>query len=80
MIKRDITETIYEYDKEGKLVKKTVIEKHEEEHPSNSLSHDDWWKNTQITCNDTNTTTTLYNYSDSTNNVNKLTSNCSIQG
>ena len=29
MIKRDITETIYEYDKEGKLVKKTVTEKHE---------------------------------------------------
>ena len=27
MIKRDITETIYEYDKEGKLIKKTVTEK-----------------------------------------------------
>lgn len=31
MIKRDITETVYEYDKEGKLLKKTVIETHEEE-------------------------------------------------
>ena len=31
MIKRDITETVYEYDKEGKLVKKTVVETHEEE-------------------------------------------------
>ena len=31
MIKRDITETILEYDNEGKLVKKTVIETHEEE-------------------------------------------------
>ena len=31
MIKRDITETIYEYDKEGKLVKKIVTETHEEE-------------------------------------------------
>lgn len=31
MIKRDIIETIYEYDKEGKLVKKTVTETHEEE-------------------------------------------------
>lgn len=31
MIKRDITETIYEYDKEGKLVKKTVTETHEED-------------------------------------------------
>ena len=30
MLKRDITETIYEYDKEGKLVKKTVTETHEE--------------------------------------------------
>lgn len=31
MIKRDITETIYEYDKEGKLVRKTVTATHEEE-------------------------------------------------
>ena len=31
MIKRDIVETTYEYDKEGKLLKKTVIETHEEE-------------------------------------------------
>ena len=31
MIKRDITETVYEYDKEGKLLKKTVVETHEEE-------------------------------------------------
>ena len=31
MIKRNIIETIYEYDKEGKLLKKTVIETHEEE-------------------------------------------------
>ena len=31
MIKRDITETIYEYDDEGKLLKKTVTETHEEE-------------------------------------------------
>ena len=31
MIKRDIVETTYEYDNEGKLLKKTVIETHEEE-------------------------------------------------
>lgn len=31
MIKRDITETVYEYDKEGKLVRKTVTETYEEE-------------------------------------------------
>lgn len=29
MIKRDIVETVYEYDKEGKLVSKTVTETHE---------------------------------------------------
>lgn len=38
MIKRDITETIYEYDKEGKLVKKTVTETHEEEEEKNTIS------------------------------------------
>lgn len=31
MIKRDIIETTYEYDKEGKLLKKIVVETHEEE-------------------------------------------------
>ena len=31
MTKRDIVETVYEYDKEGKLLKKTVTETHEEE-------------------------------------------------
>ena len=31
MIKRDIIETVYEYDKEGKLVRKVVTETHEEE-------------------------------------------------
>jgi hypothetical protein len=31
MIKRDINETTYEYDKEGKLLKKTVVTTHEEE-------------------------------------------------
>ena len=31
MIKRDVTETVYEYDKEGKLIKKTVTETHEED-------------------------------------------------
>lgn len=38
MIKRDITETIYEYDNEGKLVKKTVIETHEEEEEKTTIS------------------------------------------
>ena len=31
MVKRTVTETIYEYDKQGNLVKKTVTETHEEE-------------------------------------------------
>ena len=31
MLKRDIVETIYEYDKEGKLIKKTITETHEED-------------------------------------------------
>lgn len=29
MIKRDIVETVYEYDNEGKLFRKTVTETHE---------------------------------------------------
>lgn len=31
MIVRDVTETIYEYDSEGNVVKKTVTETHEED-------------------------------------------------
>lgn len=31
MIKRDIVETVYEYDTEGKLMRKTVTETHEED-------------------------------------------------
>ena len=31
MVKRTVTETIYEYDKQGNLIKKTVTETHEEE-------------------------------------------------
>lgn len=31
MAKRDIVETVYEYDNEGKLLKKTVTETHEED-------------------------------------------------
>lgn len=68
MIKRDITETVYEYDKEGKLVRKTITETHEEEsnvttyqpgftylndvNPCTLSTHD------TATC---NTTTTIHN-------------------
>lgn len=38
MIKRDIVETVYEYDSEGKLLKKTVIETHEEEEEKTTVS------------------------------------------
>lgn len=37
MLKRDITETVYEYDGEGKLVRKTVTETHEEEENKASI-------------------------------------------
>ena len=63
MIKRDITETIYEYDKEGKLIKKTVTETHEEEEgttltypcpinpcaPNTETPNNDWWRNPYVT-------------------------------
>ena len=57
MIKRDITETVYEYDKEGKLVKKTVTETHEEDsntsitYPYTSPS----WRWPEIYCNTSET-------------------------
>ena len=54
MIKRDITETIYEYDKEGKLIKKTVTETHEEDSNITDVSypyvHKSWPY--EITCTD----------------------------
>lgn len=42
MIKRNITETVYEYDKEGKLLKKTVIETNEEEENTISTNSFPW--------------------------------------
>lgn len=39
MIKRDIKETICEYDNEGKLVKKTIIETHETEEDKVTISN-----------------------------------------
>lgn len=38
MIKRDITETTYEYDNEGKLIRKTITETHEEESEKATIS------------------------------------------
>ena len=39
MIKRDITETIYEYDCDGHLLKKTVTTTHEEEGCETNISY-----------------------------------------
>ena len=55
MIKRDIVETVYEYDKEGKLLKKTVTETHEEE--TNTITTYPSW----IYCND-NLSTSLVSH------------------
>jgi hypothetical protein len=52
MIKRDVTETVYEYDKEGKLVKKTVTETHEED---NNTSITWPYTNPYIYCNTNDT-------------------------
>ena len=56
MIKRDITETVYEYDKEGKLLKKTVTETHEEE--DYVITHYPSWTylNGTVPCSETNAT------------------------
>ena len=68
MIKRDTIETIYEYDKEGKLIKKTVTETHETEegttltypyhtniYPPNTSGgpSDNWWRQPSITWSNT---------------------------
>lgn len=54
MTKRDIVETVYEYDKEGKLLKKTVTETHEED-DTEYQSH--WTNVPYLTCTDTNNST-----------------------
>ena len=62
MIKRDIVKTVYEYDKEGKLVSKTVTETHEEDTNITTDTPSSWWTYDPsrnwppyITCNDTKT-------------------------
>lgn len=56
MIKRDITETVCEYDNEGKLIKKTVTETHEEE-DNTAINYPSWsYLNGSVTlCRDTAT-------------------------
>jgi hypothetical protein len=46
MTKRDIIETVYEYDNDGKLLKKTVTKTHEEDNAEYQSS----WSNIPITC------------------------------
>ena len=62
MIKRDIVETVYEYDKEGKLVSKIITETHEEDTNITTNTPPSWWTYDPsrnwppyITCNDTKT-------------------------
>ena len=57
MIKRDTVETIYEYDKEGKLIKKTVVETHEENTNivTNPYTYQSWPH--EITCTGSTTAT-----------------------
>ena len=67
MVKRTVTETIYEYDKQGNIIKKTVTETHEEEdytmltYPSNPLNPcpnttpADWWRQPYVTWTSTTT-------------------------
>lgn len=82
MVKRDITETIYEYDKEGKLIKKTVTETHEEEkgtpltypnypYPTNpctpnTIPDDIWGKPPYITWSNTGPSDTTGTYGNTT--------------
>jgi hypothetical protein len=86
MIKRDITETVYEYDKEGKLVRKVVTETHEEE--NNTVTTYPSWSylnGTQPYCGDTVpcTLTTSMKYdacADKEICTNKTNNNVSITG
>lgn len=74
MTKRTVTETVYEYDKNGNLIKKTVIETHEEDYPTStpSLTTTDWWKQTYVS--------TSPSDSISTTTATKLNSNnCAVE-
>lgn len=57
MIKRDIIETVYEYDNEGNLIKKTVTETHEED--NNTTVTYPSWTNPSWTCMNFNSDKTM---------------------
>lgn len=59
MIKRDIITTVYEYDKEGKLVSKTVTETHEEDTNIITNTPPSWWTYTNSNTNDYVTKNTI---------------------
>ena len=65
MTKRDIVETVYEYDKEGKLLKKTVTETHEEEdavYQYNTITQPYLYTDHTFTCkSDTSSAKATYN-------------------
>lgn len=54
MTKTDRTETTYEYDKDGNIIKKTVVETHEED---NTIYSNPWVTTTPYTFPITYTTT-----------------------
>lgn len=62
MIKRDIIETVYEYDNEGKLIKKTVTETHEDDE---TIFKTYWHNEPYVYCNETNSTDTKITSCDS---------------
>lgn len=87
MIKRNITETVYEYDKEGKLVKKTVIETHEEENNTVTTYPSFSYLNGNVTniakpyeATLATTTTTKCNYNDDLSSEYACNCNCQVTG
>ena len=46
MTKRDIKETIREYDSDGHLVRETVTETHEEDFTTLTTTTTNWWEDT----------------------------------
>ena len=81
MIKRDITETVYEYDKEGKLVKKTVIETHEEENNTVTTYPSFSYLNGNVTpCEATLATTATTKCNCNDNLASEYACNCTVTG
>jgi len=79
MIKRDIVETVYEYDNEGKLLKKTVTETHEEEEEKITTSTWQTYPNLTNPCFNTNPTVPTCTETHNITATNDLISNTTKQ-